>query len=519
MQLDQLQVELRPRPHWEAAELGQTLVRHHAAAIWWPWLWCTLPVFVFCNLLGWVVDKLWLAALLLWWLKPIFDRIPLFVLSRAVFGTTPSVRQTLSAQLRWGWKPMLGYLTWRRLGPVRALYLPIDLLEGGTNSEQRRAVVGSGMRGTAALLMLACANFEMVLLLSCYAVGALFVPMELMSETMRAAWALFTVHPPQWLQLLGNGLIWLASSMVEPFYIGAGFGLYLDSRTRIEAWDVEIAFRRLRARVIRSFGAMVCVCLCLFAFGFPVQAKSNDSLKMHECGGASSVGVIEEEQSKPDCLSDIFGEISDDPQLDAAVKRVWEDPLLSPSEKVTHWRPKQKAKPAKARSSDNPLSRLLGDALGIVSEYGLWGLVILVLVALIRTRAKWLQWLRRSHVEPVAASSSIQVQPHRDDEALPAQLLQSLRQLWAQGRHRRALALLYRASVDAMAVRTGAVLVPGATEAECLRTAKALHEEDRRAFSQMIRMWQYAAYAGRIPDGDEFEAMLQRLSVRFGWTA
>ena len=29
-------------------------------------------------------------------------------------------------------------------------------------------------------------------------------------------------------------------------YVGAGFGLYLNRRTQMEAWDVEIALRRLR---------------------------------------------------------------------------------------------------------------------------------------------------------------------------------------------------------------------------------------------------------------------------------
>ena len=38
-------------------------------------------------------------------------------------------------------------------------------------------------------------------------------------------------------------------SAIEPFYVGAGFGLYLDRRTQIEGWDIEIAFRRMRLRL------------------------------------------------------------------------------------------------------------------------------------------------------------------------------------------------------------------------------------------------------------------------------
>ena len=46
----------------------------------------------------------------MWWLKPAFDRIPLYVLSRAVFGDVPTTRQTLHAQ--------------RQLGPALAAALP-----------------------------------------------------------------------------------------------------------------------------------------------------------------------------------------------------------------------------------------------------------------------------------------------------------------------------------------------------------------------------------------------------------
>jgi hypothetical protein len=131
MRLDQLRVELRPRSPWEAVELGTALVRTHARVVWVSWLLASLPLFVLFNALGWALDLIPWAAVALWWFKPAFDRAPLFVVSRAVFGDAPRVRDTLAATLRWGWRPMLHYLTWRRLGMARSLYLPIDLLEGG----------------------------------------------------------------------------------------------------------------------------------------------------------------------------------------------------------------------------------------------------------------------------------------------------------------------------------------------------------------------------------------------------
>ena len=45
-------------------------------------------------------------------------------------------------------------------------------------------------------------------------------------------------------------LAWyIAMSIVEPFHVAAGFSLYLNRRTELEAWDLELAFRRLRERL------------------------------------------------------------------------------------------------------------------------------------------------------------------------------------------------------------------------------------------------------------------------------
>ena len=78
--------------------------------------------------------------------------------------------------------------------------------------------------------------------------------------------------------------------------------------------------------------------------------------------------------------------------------------------------------------------------------------------------------------------------------------------------------MLYRASVAAMAARIDAVLVPGATEAECLRAARGMADaDDRDAFAQVVRVWQYAAYAERLPDDAGFDALASRLAARFAW--
>jgi hypothetical protein len=503
-------------------ELGTALVRTHARAIWLPWLLATLPVFVLLNAIGWFAGLLPWVALAMWWLKPVFDRIPLFVLSRALFGEVPGVRETLAAQRSWGWRAMPAYLTWRRLGPTRALYLPVDLLEGGANPGPRRRVIGGSVRGTAFLSTLACLGFEAALVFGAYALVMLFVPVELMSESARAMWALLTEEPPPWVHVAGNAVAWLATSLIEPFYVGAGFGLYLDRRTQIEGWDIEIAFRRMRRRLQALLPLLVLACalgMALPRAAHAQQAPTTEADAAPAPAPAAKTGNKKSNATEPPTLPMVFPRVQDPARFDQAVERAYADPLLSPKRTEKHWERRKPRKPGEPRRPGE-FPQVIARAIALVSEYGLWLLAALAVGFLLVTRRQWWPWLRGIAPPPRAMETPVASEPHLATDALPDDVAAAARQLWQEGRKRRALALLYRASVAGMVARTGALLVPGATEAECLRAARALRDQDDRdAFGRMVRVWQYAAYAERLPDDGDFEDLLAGLGGRFGWSA
>ena len=104
-------------------------------------------------------------------------------------------------------------------------------------------------------------------------------------------------------------------------------------------------------------------------------------------------------------------------------------------------------------------------------------------------------------------------------EALPDDIATAVRKLWATGARRQAMALLYRAGVESMVARTQVLLVPGATEAECVRASQQLPgEEDRTRFRALVRAWQYAASAHRLPEDAEFDGLVSGLANSFGWS-
>ncbi|AKC86898.1 DUF4129 domain-containing protein [Pseudoxanthomonas suwonensis] len=503
MRPEDLDVALRPRSSWEAMELGTALLRRHAGAVWQPWLLATLPVFALLNAAAWMLDRLWLAMVLMWWLKPLFERIPLYVLSRGVFGRTPPAWETLRAQVAFGRGAMPGYLLWRRLSPARSLLLPVDVLEGtaGTQRWMRRRVVGGPAYAQAALLTWTCWLFELALALGAVAAVFVAVPAELLPASLRSFWALLYGGPPPWLLLGFNLAFWLAMSVIGPFYTAAGFGLYLNRRTETEAWDVELAFRRLRERLLAQAAAPLAVALLACTLLLPWSAYAQEP----------------GDDAEPATLEQVFGpRLADDAGFREAAARAYRDPPLGGERTLVEWKPKAKERPQRRPGPD--LSALAA-LLSLLAEWGLWILAGVLLLAVVLTAPRWLPWLRgslrRRRTVPTPVATVVLAEP----EPLPDDIASVARRLWQDGRQRDALALLYRGSVEAMSLQAGVELPPGATEAQCLRAARRLPlDAARELFAGVVRVWQYAAYAGRLPEQDEFESLLDAARVQWGWS-
>ena len=538
MRIDHLDVALRARSGWEAMELGTALSRRHARALWGSWLLASAPLFVVFNALGWWLDAFGWAWLAMWWCKPLFERAPLYVLSRGIFGEPVGTLAALRAQRHWGNSGFWGYLGWRRFSVLRSLCLPVNLLEGNAPAQRgaRRRAVAAGAAGAAVVLTLACMAFEGVLVSGAIGAVFMFMPLELMSESWRAAWDMIGQDTPAWAQLGFNLACWLASVLIGPFYVGAGFGLYLNRRTQMEAWDVEIALRRLRERLLPAASTLaLLLCLALPLASAPVHAQDAQTV-------AGQAGDAEEDEDSADepatAANDpantpamIFGAAPvDTAGFRQAVNRAYEDPLQRPTRQVTRWKPieqaEEKKKEDKALQSDGSSkgersNRKAGIAwLARLAEWGLWALLGVLLLVLLLTARLWLPWLRGSGRRKADAVPQVVEEQVELPVVLPPDVATQAGLLWDQGRPRQALALLYRASVRTVGERSGIALPPGATEAQCLRASRRMPEaSDRDLFARIVRMWQYAAYGGRLPSRAEFDALADTLRQQYRWLA
>jgi hypothetical protein len=240
VQVDAIAVELRPRPMWEAADLGVRLVQSHARSLWRS---CA-PLYAVVLVLALATAEIapWLPATLLFWLKPWLDRSVLFVLSRAVFGQETRWADLWAAQRMVWWGRLPSTLLWRRLSPWRAFTQPIHQLEGqhGSALRQRRMQLLRQQRGAAGAVQFAFANVELALVAGGLALAMWFVP----EDSRRDVFEWFTDESSLASALCSTGLYAAVVMLLEPFYMAAGFAMYLNRRVQLEAWDIEQEFRR-----------------------------------------------------------------------------------------------------------------------------------------------------------------------------------------------------------------------------------------------------------------------------------
>jgi len=240
MQVDALAMVLRPRSMVEATDLGVRMVQTHAGQLWrtvWPVYALVVVLAAACIDLG-----TWVPSLVLFWLKPWLDHSLLFVLSRAAFGQSTSFADLLRARRAVWLRGLLSALTVQRLSPWRAYTLPVAQLEGQSTWARsvRRAIILQGQRTHAALMQFAFAQVE-------FSFGLGF-------------WALLVwLAPPgqregalEWLVRDRDSILLffpyaLTVLLVEPYFVAAGFAMYLNRRVQLEAWDLEQEFRHVFA--------------------------------------------------------------------------------------------------------------------------------------------------------------------------------------------------------------------------------------------------------------------------------
>jgi hypothetical protein len=493
MRLDRLELELRRRTPWEALDLGMGMVRRWALPVYRVWF---VFVFVPALLMLLILPKNGWSWFVVWWLKPAADRLLLKVFSEASFGAAPTVKQvwqSLPELLRRS--GLFGELTWRRLSFHRSFILPMLQLEGqrGMAFRKRSRILGRKTQGYAVWLTQACACAMTLLGVGLLILALWLTPGDLMDVLTQLDALMKNGKPTFWFFFLM--MTWLmAETLVEPFYVAAGFSLYLNRRSDLEGWDIELAFRhmqaeRARAQATPSFArrnkGLSSALLFFLLIGVAAQpfaahaeeAPLEEPVRVEGEARRQALAVLAE----PD-----FGSIKETTRWRWRNKR----------QDGTEYKKTRETRETHAWTGWRALLRALSEGMRVL----LYGLMILALAVCVvffyRHRERfWPDALPQESRRPETLFG-LDLRP----EALPVDIPAAALAEAEAGHWVAALSLLYRGALVTLIERDRVVFRTGDTEDLCLvRVRGHVQGEVLTVFAALLLDWKAAAYAGKPP--------------------
>ncbi len=490
MQISRIAIEVRPRNSWEATDLGIRMALRWWKPVYGAWLAAYLPVIAVATFISAQLNTPYIAWILVWWLKPLMERAPLYVLSRAVFGDTPRIIDA--------WRAIPSLLRvaplWRllltRFSLSRSCCLPVIMLEGLPRKERRARfrVLLKGMANSAAWLTIVCVHLELVVALGAYALLEMFVPRTM--GVQLDAKEIFANGYPDWYIWMFYGITVFSYLVIGPLYVASGFSLYLNRRTLLEGWDIELGFRRMAERLSQSKvltrAALIVLCVLGLTGAVPgdaVAAPRNAEAQQH-------------------------------------INEVMRRPEFSTKKIIESWRylgPKDEQENIQTNNAFWRGLSTFGKSLAWIVK-GLFYLFLFASVVwLIINHQRWLNWMRG--VKPVPRYQAptqlfgLDIRP----ESLPENPAEAALKLWHSGDARGALSLLYRGALSRLAQHENVTLKTGDTEGDCLQEVQRTQASPVSGyFAHLTTAWQTVAYAGRAPQAAEGEALCHEYSAHFG---
>lgn len=500
-------IHLRSRSHWQAIDLGIALARRHFMPLLAAWCVVALPALLVAIVVAGPRPSL--VLLLFWWLKPACERLPLLWLSRVLFAERPRLRVLLATEWRALTARLPRLLTWARLWPMRSFDAAVDVLErpAGRAPRRRRLALLRRDAGAAAWLTVVGAHVEAGIVVGAWLVAMLLTPRPpVVSVGFEPLAAWFTASGPTPAEILVG---FAASALVAPFYVAAGFCVYLNRRCQLEAWDLQVGFARIAARLRAvapaGLGAVAVVAVLATLPAAPAFAAGGDAFAPAAAGGDAAVpaggaggddaAVLVARERARSLVADVLAG-PDFHQRRPSWRLEWEDDADG---ETGRW-----------------LLDLLAAAARVMSEVVSWVLWLLVGTVAVVVAWHYRAWLqvalaavprRRPPLPPLplrVAAAAGSAPPGADTAG-------AARALWRQGRHRPAVAALYRGALVLLAARHGVPLRAGDTEQACLHRVCAAGGAQAVSFAALVQAWQRVAYAHTVPDEAEFDALARWL--------
>jgi hypothetical protein len=541
MELAKITTVVRPRTKWQATDLGFRMASHWFKPLLSGWLMVTLPIFCLLQLI--FMEQSWIAMLIFWWLKPFWERIQLGYLSFAQFGEHTTLKQQFKRWLSVLSKQWFATLTWRRFNLQRSYNAPVIQLESltGKRLSKRNQLFDGSNQQAAFWLTIVLMHLEVFITLAMYTLMILLIPPDLDIDA-----DIFDLLVS--VDFYNHLLAYLSMALVAPFFVAAGFALYLNQRTHIEGWDIEITFRRMLERqqhksrkpMINMFGTVLLLSLT-------TVLSSNDAL--------AAIGTQQALPAFDNGQSEIFIELkegetlADKLDLDDSYEVTEVDDATAEKTKGTLQQRAAKKLAQKIASSehfnkketkrypefyldmkvndqepDEPL--LMPEIFQQIAIFFANSLELIItalvigLIALLIYRYRY--WLAQFAPGKLADKLAKPDKPSSvfgldiNEQSIPEQPQIAAQALWEAGKKRQSLSLLYRASLISLVNRDHVTVYDGFTEGECVAQVKQnAQPQTFEYFYNLTNNWQRLAYAGQLPDDHTMAELFNQWPVVF----
>jgi hypothetical protein len=419
----------------------------------------------------------WLA---LWFLKPLFDRPVLHIISVRFFEPGSGAGRLIRGLGESIFRGLPGDLLWRRFSPLRSVMTPPRILEKLTGREtgKRKQDLARGGLYFGVFLTVWGIVLEAVLLGGEILFSLIMI--DIIQEDYFSTPADFFSR----LEIFYFAAWCLNYILAESLYVCMGFGVYINSRVEVEGWDLEILFRKFAgARKNKTILAGVLV-LCLAAGGVPpVRACAGDAPAGEEPG--TVMGDLG--RGAPlESLREIFA--SED---FGGVRKGWEIGLKNrreapePAGFTAPWL--------------ETIRRAAAFTLRLVLILGIGGLGVFFIRRL----------YTRRRGKPAAPGGPKMTGRFSAGGESPESLLEEARRLYGRGEIRRAWGCCLAALLESWAQYRALCFPPEATEYECLALVRAAGAPgEAAAFAAFVNRWAALAYGGKPPPEGGFAEAL-----------
>jgi hypothetical protein len=498
MDLETITVNIRPRTPWEAIDIGFILARRCYWKLWLLWILASIPSLILLTGLSLLLPgstPKW-ALLLFWFFKPIYEPSLLFWISRDLFGSQNSIRNSITeVRQKLSFKRIRTILFYR-FSPFRSFSLPVLLLEelGKKEGKNRRTLLRDGYE-TSAILTVVGFCIETILTLSLMSVLYWLISEELRWVDLGD----FIFLPDNWLLLLSYVV---SSSIFAPFYICSGFMMYISRRVELEAWDIEIGFKRVQQRLLKKkngFSRTASALFLLCSISLACLPDKGWSAPLDPETARDTITTVLEQKE--------FGE--------TVTKQRWvQKEKYSPDSDSTwgdFW-----------QNIFDSLEEFFDELAPLLAKYGeflLWccaGIIIAFLLLKYSSLRHWLGSTFRStghSYTPPEIMFGMDLRP----ESLPDDIGRVSIELLTQGKKREAISLLYRGTLSKLVNSYDLEIHSSFTENECCGEVQNNRPKPEAAFfSSLTSLWVFTAYGHRDPNTEVCSQLINRWVNLYG---